>query len=142
MTLVHGIDLVNVSRIESMLAEHGDRFLDRVYTDVERRDAEAGGDRRAEHYAARFAAKEAVFKALGTGWGEGVGWRDIGVERLPGGRPIVRVEGQAASVARSKGITQWAISLTHTDAHAMASVVGTGGGAQACAANDASGAVA
>jgi holo-[acyl-carrier protein] synthase len=139
MTLVHGIDLVKVSRIESMLVEHGERFLNRVFTDIERRDADAGGARRAEHYAARFAAKEAVFKALGTGWGEGVGWRDIGVERLPGGRPIVHVQGQAASVAQSRGITQWAISLTHTDAHAMASVVGTGPQSHVCSSDEPSG---
>ncbi|MCH2135699.1 MAG: holo-ACP synthase [Phycisphaerales bacterium] len=127
MTLVHGVDLVEVSRIESMLEKHGDQFLQRVYTPVERRDSDAGGARRAEHYAARFAAKEAVFKALGTGWSGGVGWQDVGVERLPGGQPIVCIEGEAARVARDKGIDVWAISLSHTGTHAMASVVGSEG---------------
>lgn len=129
MVLVHGVDLVEVDRIQGMLAEHGEVFLDRVYTPCERRDAEAGGRRRAEHYAARFAAKEAVFKALGTGWSGGVAWRDVGVERLPGGQPVVRIEGEAAKVAKARGITDWAISLTHTGTHAMASVVGSEGGA-------------
>jgi holo-[acyl-carrier protein] synthase len=125
MTLVHGVDLVEVERIESMLAHHGAHFVDRVFTSVEQRDAEAGGKRRAEHYAARFAAKEAVFKALGTGWSGGIDWRDIGVVRLPGGQPTVAIEGEAARVAKAKGIGNWALSLTHTKTHAMASVVGS-----------------
>ena len=125
MTLVHGVDLVEVERIEAMLADHGGRFLDRVFTPTERRDADAGGRRRAEHYAARFAAKEAVFKALGTGWSGGIDWRDVGVVRLPGGQPTVCINGEAARVAQTKGIASWALSLTHTSTHAMASVVGS-----------------
>ena len=67
-TLVHGVDLVEIRRIESMLESHGDHFIDRVFTQLERAYAEQGGAGRAERYAARFAAKEAVFKALGSGW--------------------------------------------------------------------------
>lgn len=125
MTLVHGVDLVEVERIEAMLADHGDRFVERVFTSAEQRDADAGGRRRAEHYAARFAAKEAVFKALGTGWSGGIDWRDVGVVRLPGGQPTVCINGEAARVAQAKGIEAWALSLTHTSSHAMASVVGS-----------------
>ena len=125
MPLVHGVDLVDISRIESMLETHGDAFLQRVFTATEQRDAEAGGKRRCEHYAARFAAKEAVFKALGTGWAGGIGWTDVGIERRSGGQPQVCIVGEAAAVAAQQGITHWAISLSHTQKHAMASVVGT-----------------
>ena len=127
MALVHGVDLVEVERIKAMLADHGSRFVERVFTSIEQRDAEAGGRRRAEHYAARFAAKEAVFKALGTGWSGGIDWRDVSVVRLPGGQPTVCINGAAASVAKAKGIEAWALSLTHTSTHAMASVVGSEG---------------
>ena len=125
MPLLHGVDLVDISRIESMLEMHGDSFLQRVFTATEQRDAEAGGKRRCEHYAARFAAKEAVFKALGTGWAGGISWTDVGIERKPGGQPTVCVSGEAAKVAADMGVTSWAISLSHTEQHAMASVVGT-----------------
>ena len=125
MPLVHGIDLVEIDRIEDMLAKHGEAFLQRVFTDTEQRDAAAGGPRQAEHLAARFAAKEAVFKALGTGWSGGVAWTDVGVQRAPGGQPQVVIAGEAARVAADLGVTQWALSLSHTKGHAMASVVGT-----------------
>ncbi len=125
MTLVHGVDLVEIARVDAMLDKHGEAFLQRVFTPVEQRDADAGGVRRSEHLAARFAAKEAVFKALGTGWAGGIAWTDVGVERRPGGQPMVVLQGVAAETAADAGITTWALSLSHTAEHAMASVVGT-----------------
>src|SRR5262245_18337437 len=95
MILGIGSDLVDVRRIERVIARHGDRFLQRIFTDAER----AKADRRAmriETYAKRFAAKEACAKALGTGFHAGVFWRDLGVVNLPSGRPTLQLTGGAA----------------------------------------------
>jgi holo-[acyl-carrier protein] synthase len=89
-----GNDLIDIRRIEKTIARHGERFLDRVYTDIER----AKSDRRAQRaasYAKRFAAKEACAKALGTGMNHGVYWRDMGVVNLPGGKPTMALTGGA-----------------------------------------------
>lgn len=119
----HGVDLIEVARVDRMLAEHGDRFLERVFTATERSYADAGGKRRAERYAARFAAKEAAMKAMGTGWRSGIAWTDAEVVHEADGSPSLRVHGQLAAVAIEQGITAWRISLTHTDHAAMASVL-------------------
>jgi holo-[acyl-carrier protein] synthase len=123
--LAHGIDLTEVARIGRMVAEHGDSFLSRCFTEPERAYA---GDRkrRDEHLAARFAAKEAVLKALGTGWSNGIAWTDVEVVLLPSGQPTVHLSGRAAEVAAGRGITAWLLSLSHTETHAVASVIGTG----------------
>src|SRR6202047_726530 len=95
MILGLGNDLIDIRRIEKTIAKHGERFLSRVYTDIER----AKSDRRAQRaasYAKRFAAKEACAKALGTGLNQGVYWRDMGVINLPSGRPTIRLTGGAA----------------------------------------------
>jgi holo-[acyl-carrier protein] synthase len=122
-----GIDLVEVGRIEQMLKAHGERFVDRVFTEAERGYAEEATRRRAERYAARFACKEAVLKALGSGWGGGVSWREIEVVRGVRGEPTVRLSGRCAELARRRGIVQWHTSLSHVASHAVASVVGCGG---------------
>jgi holo-[acyl-carrier protein] synthase len=90
-----GSDLIDITRIEKTMARFGDRFLDRIYTEVERTksDRRAG---RVESYAKRFAAKEACSKALGTGFRKGVFWRDMGVINLPGGKPTMKLTGGAA----------------------------------------------
>jgi len=91
-----GSDIIDIRRIEATLARYGDRFLDRVFTETERRKS----DRRrlrAASYAKRFAAKEACAKALGTGFRDGVFWRDMGVVNLPSGRPTMALTGGAAS---------------------------------------------
>ena len=124
--LAHGVDLVDVSRIEHMITEHGDRFLDRVFTGSERAYADDGGPRRAERYAARFACKEAVFKVLGTGWGQGVGWSEVSVHRDANGCPSLEVTGVVRQKAGAMGITSWFVSISHTDGQAMASVIATG----------------
>jgi holo-[acyl-carrier protein] synthase len=94
MILGLGSDLIDIRRIEKTIERHGERFLDRVYTDIER----AKSDRRAQRaasYAKRFAAKEACAKALGTGLNRGVYWRDMGVVNLPGGKPSMQLTGGA-----------------------------------------------
>jgi len=138
----HGVDLVPVERIAHMRARHGQRFLERVYT-ADERDYAAGRPRRTdEHLAARFAAKEAVLKALGTGLTGGVRWTDIGVVRDASGRPSVILEGEARVAAERLGARRWTLSLTHAGGFAAASVLaedgptGGPGAAQAAAALD------
>ncbi len=121
----HGIDAIDVERIRHSIAAHGERFLERVFTSGER--AYAGGSRRRdEHLAARFAAKEAVFKALGTGWAQGVSWTDVEVVLRPSGQPEVRLHARAAEIAYQLGIQEWALSLTHTGTLAFASAIALG----------------
>ena len=121
MILGVGSDLVDVRRIERVIARHGDRFILRIFTETER----AKADRRAtriETYAKRFAAKEACAKALGTGFRRGVFWRDLGVVNLPSGRPTMKLTGGA--LERLRAITppdhEARIDLTITDEGPMA----------------------
>ena len=125
MTIIgHGVDLVDVARIAESVERHGQRFLDRVFTRAEQ--AYAGeSKRRFEHLAARFAAKEAALKALGTGWRSGIAWTDIEVTTEPSGAPALCITGCAAEIAAERGIAAWHISLSHTEAQAMASVIAT-----------------
>jgi len=122
-----GIDLVEIGRIQHSMDRYGSRFLDRVYTPAEQayclRKRKA-----AESFAARFAAKEAGAKALGTGISFGVNWLEIEVVRAPGGRPTLRFHGRAAQIAAAMGVARSALSITHTAALAMASVVLENGG--------------
>jgi len=119
--VVTGIDMVEIPRLDGVLGRHGDRFLRRVFTAKEL--SEAGN--RTTSLAARFAAKEAVAKALGTGIGR-VGWRDIEVLRDVEGQPTVHLYGAAAQIAADLSISTWSISLTHTQYTAAAVVVGVG----------------
>jgi holo-[acyl-carrier protein] synthase len=116
MILGIGSDLVDISRIEGVIARHGERFIARVFTEAERLRAERKANASAT-YAKRFAAKEACSKALGTGLRAGVFWRDMGVVNLPGGRPTMRLTGGA--LARLAAITpagfEARIDLTITD---------------------------
>lgn len=118
----HGIDLVEVSRIAGMVDRHGQRFLTRCFTPGELDYAEAR-KRMDEHLAARFAAKEAVLKALGTGWRSGIAWTDVEVALDPAGAPCVRLHGQAARLARQAGVVEWRLSLSHAGGFAMASAI-------------------
>lgn len=117
-----GIDLVEIERIRQSVERFGERFLKRVYTAAEQayclRKKNA-----AESLAARFAAKEAGAKALGTGISHGVSWLEIEVVREPGGRPAIVFHGRAQEIARHRGVQAAALSLTHTRDMAMASVV-------------------
>lgn len=122
----HGIDLVEISRFAEFLDRHPDRARDRLFTKAEL-DYAAGKKRETEHLAARFAAKEAVLKALGTGWAQGIAWTDVEITRDHAGRPGVVLYNRAAQCAAEQGITAWLISLSHTEHYAMASVIALGG---------------
>jgi holo-[acyl-carrier protein] synthase len=100
----------------------GDRFVHRIYTAGEIRYCDSKANR-VERYAARFAAKEAAMKALGTGWNHGVRWRDCEVARLPGGRPTILFHGKAAEIAAKLGVKHAALSITHTAEQALAQVI-------------------
>ena len=124
--LGHGVDLVETRRIARMLDAHGERFLARCFTGEERAYAEARPKRRIEHLAGRFAAKEAVLKALGTGWSGGVAWTEVEVLSPPTeviAPPRARLHGRAAALAHHRGITRWWISISHVPAHAIASAI-------------------
>jgi holo-[acyl-carrier protein] synthase len=113
-----GVDLIEVSRIAQAAAQHGERFLRRCFTAQELADAQG----QAPALAARFAAKEAVAKALGCGIGD-VSWQEIEIRRDARRRPEVILHGAAQSLANELGLTEWAISLSHTHEHAVAFVV-------------------
>jgi holo-[acyl-carrier protein] synthase len=117
-----GIDIAEVPRIAQAIERHGERFLRRVFTDAERTYCDSKANR-VERYAARFAAKEAGMKALGTGWNHGVRWRDVEVCRQPGGRPTIKFHGKAAEVAARLGAAHVALSLSHTREQAIAQVI-------------------
>ncbi|MEY4103856.1 MAG: Holo-[acyl-carrier-protein] synthase [Planctomycetota bacterium] len=120
-----GIDLVDCGRIERMLADHGQAFLDRVYTPGEQ--AYCGRSRnQIERLAARYAAKEAVLKALGTGMRDGMSWTEIEVRHDALGAPVVTLHGEVARVAAARGVGRLAVSLTHAGGLAMAEVMALG----------------
>jgi holo-[acyl-carrier protein] synthase len=122
MILGTGIDIAEVPRIRESIERFGDRFLRRIFTDGEIRYCEQRASR-CESYAARFAAKEAGMKALGTGWSRGVRWRDIEVVRPKGQRPTIQFHGEAAAIAARLGTRNIALSLTHTSEQALAHVI-------------------
>jgi holo-[acyl-carrier protein] synthase len=117
-----GIDIAEVPRIREAIERHGERFLKRIFTEGEIQYCESKANR-VERYAARFAAKEAGMKAIGTGWNHGVRWRDIEVARKPGGRPTLVLHGKAAEFAAKLGASNIALSLTHTAEQAFAQVI-------------------
>lgn len=125
MIIGHGVDIVETSRIEQLLGDHPERFLERVYTPGEQHDSKSS-KRQHEHLAARFAAKEAALKALGTGWSQGIGWTDIEVVRAENGKPSLSVTGRAAEIAAGLGIDRWHVSLSHIEQCAIASVIAEG----------------
>jgi len=117
-----GLDVAEIDRIEAAIARHGAPFIERLFT-----PAEAAYCKRYhspyERYAGRFAAKEAAMKALGTGWSRGVRWRDIEVVREPSGKPTLRLEGVARSIADGLGVKHIALTITHSGNLAMAQVI-------------------
>ena len=117
-----GTDLAEVDRIEQSITRYGDRFLQRIYTAGEIAYV-TGKANRFERYAARFAAKEAGMKALGTGWSGGIRWHDLEVANLPSGRPTLRLHGQAAEHAVGLGVRHIHLSLSHTATMAIAFVI-------------------
>ena len=117
-----GVDLVECARIQHSLDRFGDRFLHRVFTDGEIAYAQSMKFP-ARHLAARFAAKEALSKAFGTGIGKAMAWKDIDVHKKPSGEPFVVLQGGAKDLASNRGVTKVLITLSHTDNHAMAMIV-------------------
>jgi len=122
MIVGSGIDIAEVLRIAEAIQRHGQRFLHRVFTEREIAYCDSKANR-IERYAARFAAKEAGMKALGTGWNHGVRWRDVEVCRQPGGRPTLTFHGRAAEFAAKLGTKNVALSLSHTAEQAIAQVI-------------------
>jgi holo-[acyl-carrier protein] synthase len=121
--LGHGVDIVEIDRIARALADHPQRFPERIFTVTERAYCDLAPRRRAERYAARFAVKEAVLKALGTGWTEGIAWTDLEVLRLASGEPRLLVTGRAAEVAAARGIARWLVSMSHSSDFAIGSAI-------------------
>ena len=123
VTLGHGIDLIECSRIEKILREHPEQFLPRILTPDERAYCE-----RHRHpvprIAGRFAAKEAILKVLGTGWRGAISWTDMEIQNDDAGRPSVRLSGECARLAKAQGIASILISITHTENYAAASAIG------------------
>jgi holo-[acyl-carrier protein] synthase len=117
-----GVDLAEVPRIKASIERYGQRFIERIYTPGEIAYVERKANKY-ERYAARFAAKEAGMKAIGTGWRRGVRWKDFEVANLPTGRPTLRLHGVAAQVALRLGVQNISLSLTHTAETAMAQVI-------------------
>jgi holo-[acyl-carrier protein] synthase len=117
-----GVDLVECARIQRSIDRFGDRFLHRIFTDGEI-EYSMSMKFPARHLAARFAAKEAVSKAFGTGIGKAMGWRDIDVRKKPSGEPYLVFSGPAQELAAKRGITAALITLSHTEHHAMACIV-------------------
>lgn len=121
MNLRTGIDLIETARLQEAFDKHGDRFRTRVFT--QRELAEVG--ERIDSLAARWAAKEAVAKAFGTGIGS-VQWKDIEILRGPNHEPVLHLHGYAKELADKEGLTTWSISLSHTEGYAVAMVVAIG----------------
>ena len=117
-----GTDLVEVARFRRSLDRHGDRFEDRIFTEAERADCVSRADR-VQALAARFAAKEAAMKAMGTGWAAGIGFRQIEVVRESNGRPRLRLTGAARERFEALGATHAHVSLSHQPSMASAVVV-------------------
>ena len=120
--IAHGIDLVDFPRIEEMVKQHGQRFLDRVFTVAEQDYAKANKNKM-EKLAGRFAAKEAVLKLIGTGWRGKIAWTDIEIVNNPAGQPEVALAGEVKKIAGKLGIKQISVSITHTANFAIASAV-------------------
>ncbi|MBP86494.1 MAG: holo-[acyl-carrier-protein] synthase [Planctomycetaceae bacterium] len=114
-----GTDIVECLRIAQMIERHGELFLNRVYT---AREIEYCSSRKAatQHYAGRWAAKEAVLKAMGTGWARGISWQDIEVRNDEGGRPFIALGGGAREVCESLGVSEMLITISHCRSHATA----------------------
>lgn len=119
--LAVGVDLIEIARVRESLEKYGQRFLDRLFTEREQQYC----NDRVECLAARFAAKEAVSKALGTGIGD-ASWREIEIINEENGRPILSLHGAALEIAHNQNLNVWSISLSHTATHAIGMVVGIG----------------
>ena len=117
-----GVDLAEVPRIQASIERYGEKFIRRIYSPAEIAYVERKANK-FERYAARFAAKEAGMKAIGTGWRRGVTWQDFEVANLPSGKPTLRLYGVAARFAEQLGVKNISLSITHTAELGMAHVI-------------------
>ena len=117
-----GVDMAEISRVRAAIERHGERFLARVFTPAEIAYCRSHKDC-SERFAARFAAKEAAMKALGTGWRRGVRWRDFEILNSPGGKPCLQLAGVARKIFHGLGGSRILVSLTHTGPYALAQVI-------------------
>ena len=117
-----GIDVIQNDRIRDSIQRFGDRFINRIYTEGETEYCKKCANPEI-HYAARFAAKEAAFKALGTGWAGGVKWKDVEVKKLGSGKPELHLHGEALARATSMGAERFYVSLTHDSLVSCAVVI-------------------
>lgn len=121
----HGIDIVEIQDIKKLIERSGEHFETRFFTETEW--SAVGSDaNRIEYLAGRFAAKEAVLKAIGTGWSQGISWTDIEIQRLPIGKPSVVLYSRCQEIAVELGITMWLLSISHTSSYAVASAIAVG----------------
>jgi holo-[acyl-carrier protein] synthase len=125
MILRSGVDLIEIERVASALERHGARFLHRIYTPAELAECEGDICQHAPSLAARFAAKEAAAKALGTGIGD-ISWQEIEILHEANGQPVLNLYSQAKDLAASLGLTTWSLSISHTHSHAVAMVIAVG----------------
>lgn len=126
MLLGHGIDIVELASMRRLLDHAEQDFLDECFTASERRNMSPGGGHRLPHIAGQFAAKEAVLKALGTGFGDGVAFADVEIGRNAAGAPTVTLSGGAAQIAQAMKVTAWLLSISHGEAFAVASAIAVG----------------
>ena len=122
-----GTDITECLRIARMIERHGELFIGRIYTADEIQYCQSRRQA-TQHFTGRWAAKEAVLKALGTGWVKGISWRDIEILNEPSGRPVVELRGGAEKVARQLGITEMLVSISHCHTHATAYAIAVGEG--------------
>ena len=120
-----GTDITECLRIARMIERHGELFIDRVYTPEEIKYCQSR-KQSTQHFTGRWAAKEAILKALGTGWRRGISWRDIEVRNEPGGKPVVAVRGGVKDVVEKLGITEIQVSISHCRSHATAFAIALG----------------
>jgi len=125
-----GTDIVECLRIAQMIERHGELFINRVYTPHEIRYCQSR-KQATQHFAGRWAAKEAILKALGTGWRRGISWRDIEVRNDQMGRPVVGLRGGARDIVEQRGIREMLVSISHCRSHATAYALALGGEAPA-----------
>ncbi|HVW37621.1 MAG TPA: holo-ACP synthase [Pirellulales bacterium] len=121
-----GTDIVECLRIAQMIERHGELFINRVYTPHEIRYCQSR-KQATQHFAGRWAAKEAILKALGTGWRRGISWRDIEVRNDQSGRPVVGLRGGARDIVEQRGIREMLVSISHCRSHATAYALALGG---------------
>jgi holo-[acyl-carrier protein] synthase len=120
-----GTDIVECLRIAQMIERHGELFINRVYTPLEIRYCQSR-KQATQHFAGRWAAKEAILKALGTGWRKGISWRDIEIRNDPSGRPVVGLRGGARDIVEQRGIREMLVSISHCRSHATAYALALG----------------